>query len=605
MGQTLDWNEENKVTSVTGFGDGAGPVVGFLGKCLDLSGGHDTEGNVIQLFSCNNSVGQQWKTAGDTLRAVGKCAAANGTAENAKILLATCNGSDAQKFVFRSADKSLYNPVSGKCVNVPDAAGTDSTDLVLSTCSGADTQKWAPADRVTYVYDAEGNRIIQHSAAGTTLYLGETELDADGNGNVIRATRSYTHAGATTVVRSATKGSATSHKLSVLLSDPLGTATASVDETAGQTVTRRLYKPYGETRGTLPTAWPNRRSYLGVGIDDTSTGLIHLGAREYDPSTGRFMSADPVVNLGDPLQMNGYSYSGNSPVTRSDPTGLCPADRCDGYGQNTGTSGGDTGGKDSGKPKTKSKNVVRNNGKSNVATACTAAKVAAMTDPHDIAVCATGVAAQEWAVKNKIKDAQVTVDIGTGGHKANDVPGGHSKEPGKDGIADVILWTKDRVYIWEVKPNPKAGASTEYAYVDGPKQLANYIEHLRVYLRSQGDKRSVLTGRFLERKTISWLGKPGNVWSSRAFPGMRFYGYKDDPTPSPTPAPGPSATGVPVIEPTATSTSEPTAMPSLTPVYNPNPTAQDYGLAAFAALIAYYVSSVGSKGPSCVLGGNC
>ena len=37
---------------------------------------------------------------------------------------------------------------------------------------------------------------------------------------------------------------------------------------------------------------------------------------------GRFISLDPVFQLNDPLQWNGYAYSANNPVTWSDPTGL-------------------------------------------------------------------------------------------------------------------------------------------------------------------------------------------------------------------------------------------------------------------------------------------
>ncbi|WLQ36898.1 RHS repeat-associated core domain-containing protein [Streptomyces castrisilvae] len=58
------------------------------------------------------------------------------------------------------------------------------------------------------------------------------------------------------------------------------------------------------------------------GIDDTSiTGLIHLGGREYDPEVGRFLSADPLLNLTKPQSLNGYSYAENNAVTFSDPTG--------------------------------------------------------------------------------------------------------------------------------------------------------------------------------------------------------------------------------------------------------------------------------------------
>lgn len=97
---------------------------------------------------------------------------------------------------------------------------------------------------------------------------------------------------------------------------------------ANQPVTRRAFKPFGEARGPKPTSWPDSRSYLGAGIDDTATGLTHLGAREYDQANGRFISADPLLDITDPLQMNGYSYAKNSPVSTSDPDGLKPVTDC-------------------------------------------------------------------------------------------------------------------------------------------------------------------------------------------------------------------------------------------------------------------------------------
>ena len=188
----------------------------------------------------------------------------------------------------------------------------------------------ADGKKTTYVYDADGNRLLENSPSGSTLYLGETELTTDTTGALTRASRSYTQAGAPTVVRTATNGSTTGHKLSVLIADHLGTANTSVELSTGQPITRRAFKPYGETRGPKPTTWPNKRGYLGVGIDDAATGLTHIGAREYDQASGRFLSADPIIDIADPLQMNGYAYANNSPISKSDPTGLCPVDLCGG-----------------------------------------------------------------------------------------------------------------------------------------------------------------------------------------------------------------------------------------------------------------------------------
>ncbi|MFC9912603.1 RHS repeat-associated core domain-containing protein [Streptomyces sp. NPDC127197] len=182
--------------------------------------------------------------------------------------------------------------------------------------------------KTTYVYDAAGNRILENSPSGSTLYLGETEVTTNATGAIIRASRSYAQSGAPTVVRTANNASTTGHKLNVLLADHLGTADTTVVLSSGQPVTRRAFKPYGELRGSKPAEWPNKRGYLGVGIDDAATGLTHIGAREYDQNSGRFLSADPIMNLADPLQMNGYAYSNNSPVSKSDPTGLCPYIDC-------------------------------------------------------------------------------------------------------------------------------------------------------------------------------------------------------------------------------------------------------------------------------------
>ncbi|MGY5102962.1 polymorphic toxin-type HINT domain-containing protein [Streptomyces sp. 900105245] len=215
-----------------------------------------------------------------------------------------------------------------------DTGNTELRDLAHTT----QHLEWTPENKLgsitddgkktTYVYDADGDRLLENSSSGTTLYLGETELTTDAAGAIVRASRSYGQAGAPTVVRSTTNASTTGHKLNVLIADQVGTTTTSIELSTPQPVTRRAVKPYGERRGPKPTTWPNKRGYLGVGIDDTATGLTHIGAREYDQRAGRFLSADPVVDLADPLQMNGYAYSNNSPVTHSDPSGLCMRDIC-------------------------------------------------------------------------------------------------------------------------------------------------------------------------------------------------------------------------------------------------------------------------------------
>ncbi|MFE2534958.1 RHS repeat-associated core domain-containing protein [Streptomyces sp. NPDC059371] len=123
-----------------------------------------------------------------------------------------------------------------------------------------------------------------------------------------------------------------------MVDDHHGTASMTVDATT-QAVTRRYTKPFGETRGTTPSTWPDDKGFLGKPAD-ADTGLTHIGAREYDPASGRFLSADPILAPSDHESLNGYSYANNTPVTLSDPTGLRPVTPCehgcsDGHGGST------------------------------------------------------------------------------------------------------------------------------------------------------------------------------------------------------------------------------------------------------------------------------
>jgi len=68
---------------------------------------------------------------------------------------------------------------------------------------------------------------------------------------------------------------------------------------------------------------PNLFQYSGEMWDETA-GLQYLRARWYDPSIGRFMNEDTYEgDIVNPLSQNLYTYVGNNPLTRVDPTGHC------------------------------------------------------------------------------------------------------------------------------------------------------------------------------------------------------------------------------------------------------------------------------------------
>ncbi|MEU6245629.1 polymorphic toxin-type HINT domain-containing protein [Streptomyces sp. NPDC047024] len=166
-----------------------------------------------------------------------------------------------------------------------------------------------------YLYDADGNRLIGRTPTETTLYLGTTEIILAKGSTTPKATRYYGLGGGNQAVK-ADDGS-----VSFTLADHHGTAQLAV-EAGTQKLTQRRTLPFGGIRGTKSASWPGTKGFVG-GTDDTqATGLTHLGAREYDPALGRFLSVDPVLDLLDPQQLNAYAYSNSNPVTMSDPSGL-------------------------------------------------------------------------------------------------------------------------------------------------------------------------------------------------------------------------------------------------------------------------------------------
>ncbi|MFJ3595384.1 RHS repeat domain-containing protein [Streptomyces sp. NPDC090126] len=185
-----------------------------------------------------------------------------------------------------------------------------------------------------YLYDSAGNRMLAKNADGsTTAYLpGGNELKVTAAG-AKSAVRYYTHGGETVAVR-------TSAGFQFLFANYQGTALIAVTMGAAQTVTRRKQLPFGATRSTSgSTSWPGDRGFVGGTSDPT--GYTHLGAREYDPTLGRFLSVDPLLIPDDPTQLNPYVYGNNNPATFADPTGEAYVECASGqynctYGKSTG-----------------------------------------------------------------------------------------------------------------------------------------------------------------------------------------------------------------------------------------------------------------------------
>ncbi|MBO0608381.1 polymorphic toxin-type HINT domain-containing protein [Myceligenerans salitolerans] len=171
---------------------------------------------------------------------------------------------------------------------------------------------------VAMMYTADGDRVLRKQDGVVTLYVGGgQEVTLDAAAATVTATRYYMFGGQTVAVRTDRgMGGVTS-----LINDPHGTPLASVHNTAlpTQGITKHYTLPFGDVRGDS-AAPPGDHRFLGAPQD--STGLLMLGARYYDPGTGRFLSVDPVMDLTNPQQWNAYGYGNANPNTYSDPSGL-------------------------------------------------------------------------------------------------------------------------------------------------------------------------------------------------------------------------------------------------------------------------------------------
>ncbi len=108
--------------------------------------------------------------------------------------------------------------------------------------------------------------------------------------------------------------------------DQLGSVVAVTDFN-GAAIELLNYDAFGKRRNpdgtdSTNTLLPqNDRGYTGHEMLDT-VGLIHMNGRIYDPTLGRFMSADPYIQApGMTLSYNRYVYVMNDPFVLTDPSG--------------------------------------------------------------------------------------------------------------------------------------------------------------------------------------------------------------------------------------------------------------------------------------------
>jgi RHS repeat-associated protein len=180
---------------------------------------------------------------------------------------------------------------------------------------------------LTYVIDGANRRIgkrINGTAVQGFLYGDQLEpvAELDGSNNLVSR---FVYGSKANVPDYLVKGGETFR----ILSDQLGSVRLVVSTTGivrqridydefGRITSRQEFDSGGNL---LPATTPPFQPFgFAGGIYDPDTGLTRFGARDYDPSVGRWTSKDPIRFAGDGVNLYGYVL--DDPVNAFDPSGL-------------------------------------------------------------------------------------------------------------------------------------------------------------------------------------------------------------------------------------------------------------------------------------------
>ncbi|HXH38457.1 MAG TPA: RHS repeat-associated core domain-containing protein, partial [Thermoanaerobaculia bacterium] len=103
-----------------------------------------------------------------------------------------------------------------------------------------------------------------------------------------------------------------------IICDHRGSPRVVVNASTGEI---KQYLEYDEFGNVVMDTNPGFQPFgFGGGLYDRDTHLVHFGARDYDPTLGRWLSKDPIGFGGGTTNL--YDYTATDPINFVDPTGL-------------------------------------------------------------------------------------------------------------------------------------------------------------------------------------------------------------------------------------------------------------------------------------------
>ncbi len=117
------------------------------GKCLDLFGSDTRDGAVVDIYTCDGGMNQNWTldSSGQLVNAhSGKCldVKAQSTSNGAVVQQWSCTGGGNQKWTYNQVTRQLLGQQSGKCLDVNQGSTANGSRVVIWSCSSQTNQQW-------------------------------------------------------------------------------------------------------------------------------------------------------------------------------------------------------------------------------------------------------------------------------------------------------------------------------------------------------------------------------------------------------------------------------------------------------------------------------
>jgi RHS repeat-associated protein len=194
--------------------------------------------------------------------------------------------------------------------------GTDTTRYTYDLLGNLTKVELSNSDVIEYLIDVQNRRVgkkFNGQVIARWIYSGQLAPVAglDSSGNIAARFVCATHVNIPDYI-------VTDTATYRVLTDHLGSLRLVLNEATGTVMQRMDYDAWGNVTGDSNSGF-TPFGYAG-GMYEQQTELVRFGARDYDATSGRWTTKDPIGFRGG--EINTYRYCGNEPTNTSDVAGL-------------------------------------------------------------------------------------------------------------------------------------------------------------------------------------------------------------------------------------------------------------------------------------------